>query len=212
MPRHSVVTTSLNRTPTELRRRRSLNPTSVNLSTAAMKRAPWSIAAPPPRREHPSLPPLEFTMKRLTPLFALSLFAAAGFAQAAPNCTLKLKGNDQMQYDLKTATVSASCPTISIELTHTGKLPAQVMGHNVVISASKDLPGITADGMKAGAAAGYVAKGDVRVLAATPVAGGGATVRAKLAGKRLKAGGDYSFYCSFPGHAAIMKGKLVVTK
>ena len=151
-------------------------------------------------------------MKIIAPLLALSLFAAAGFAQAAPNCTLKLKGNDQMQFDLKTATVSASCPTISIELTHTGKLPAQAMGHNVVISASTDLPGVTSAGMKAGAAAGYVAKGDARVLAATPVAGGGATVRAKLAGKRLKPGGDYSFYCSFPGHAAIMKGKLVVTK
>ena len=120
-------------------------------------------------------------MKPANTLLALSLFAAAGIVQAAPNCTLKLKGNDQMQFDLKTATVSAACPTINIELTHTGKMPAQAMGHNVVISASKDLPGVTAAGMKAGAAAGYVAKGDARVLAATPVAGGGATVRAKLA-------------------------------
>lgn len=152
-------------------------------------------------------------MKTLvTSLLAISLLAAAGLAQAAPNCTLKLKGDDRMQYDLKTATVSASCPTISIELTHVGKMPAQAMGHNVVISATKDLSAIAAAGMKAGAAAGYVPKADVRVLAATPVAGGGATVRAKFAGKRLKAGGDYSFYCSFPGHSAIMKGKLVVTK
>ena len=150
-------------------------------------------------------------MKLANTLFALSLLATAGIVQAAPNCTLKLKGNDQMQFDLKTATVSAACPVINIELTHTGKMPAQVVGHNVVISASKDLPAVTAAGMKAGAAAGYVAKGDARVLAATPVAGGGATVRAKLAGKSLKAGGDYSFYCSFPGHSALMKGKLVVT-
>ncbi|HWU52342.1 MAG TPA: plastocyanin/azurin family copper-binding protein, partial [Tahibacter sp.] len=31
-----------------------------------------------------------------------------------------------------------------------------------------------------------------------------------FAGSALKAGGDYSFFCSFPGHWAIMKGKLIV--
>lgn len=147
-----------------------------------------------------------------TSLLALALLTAAGLAHAAPNCTLKLKGDDRMQFDLKTATVSASCATISIELTHVGKMTAQVMGHNVVISATKDVAGIAADGMKAGAAAGYVRKGDARVLATTPVVGGGGTARATLAGKRLTPGGDYSFSCSFPGHSAIMKGKLVVTK
>jgi len=147
-----------------------------------------------------------------TPLLALSLLAAAGLAQAAPNCTIKLKGNDAMQYDLKTATVSASCATITIELTHTGKMPVAAMGHNVVISASKDIAAVSAAGMKAGAAGGYLPKADARVLSATAMIGGGKSTRAKLAGNKLKAGGDYSFYCSFPGHSAIMKGKLVVTK
>ncbi len=116
-----------------------------------------------------------------------------------------------MQFDLKTATVSASCPTINIVLVHVGKLPAQAMGYNVVVSATQDLSGIVAAGIKAGAAAGYVPKAGPRVLAATPMVGGGATARARLAGKRLTAGGDDSFYCSFPGHSAIMPGKLVVT-
>lgn len=151
-------------------------------------------------------------MKASTTVLGLALLACAGFAHAAPNCTLKLKGDDRMQFDLKTATVSASCPSITIELTHVGKMPVQAMGHNVVISMTKDLSAIAAAGIKAGAAANYVPKADARVLAATPVVGGGATTRAKLVGKRLKAGGDYSFFCSFPGHSAIMKGKLVVTK
>lgn len=152
-------------------------------------------------------------MKALTTsLLALSLLAAAGLAQAAPNCTIKLKGNDAMQFDLKTATVSASCASITIELVHTGKLPVAAMGHNVVVSATKDLSAVAAAGMKAGVAGGYVPKADARVLAATPVVGGGAKTSAKFAGKRLKAGGDYSFYCTFPGHSGIMKGKLVVTK
>lgn len=145
-------------------------------------------------------------------LLALSLLAAAGFVQAAPNCTIKLDGNDAMQFDQKTATVSATCPSITIQFAHVGKLPVTAMGHNVVISASKDVAAAAADGMKAGAAAGYVKKGDARVIAATPIVGGGAKTSAKFAGKLLKAGGDYTFYCSFPGHSGIMKGKLVVTK
>jgi azurin len=145
-------------------------------------------------------------------LLGLALLAAAGFVQAAPNCTIKLQGNDAMQFDLKTATVSASCPTITIELAHTGKLPATVMGHNVVVSSTGDVSAVAAAGMKAGAAGAYVPKGDARVLAASPIIGGGAKTSVKLSGKKLKAGGDYSYFCSFPGHSSIMKGKLVVTK
>ncbi len=117
-----------------------------------------------------------------------------------------------MQFDLKTATVSASCATINIELAHTGKLPVVAMGHNVVVSATADVSAISTAAMKAGAAAHYVPKGDARVIAATPMIGGGAKTTAKFAGSKLKAGGDYSFFCSFPGHSGIMKGKLVVTK
>ena len=145
-------------------------------------------------------------------LLAMALLGAASYAHAAPNCVVKLKGNDAMQYDLKTATVSASCPKITIELMHTGKMAAQVMGHNVVVSQTADMAAITAAGMKAGAAAGYVPKGDAKMIAATPMIGGGASTKTSFAGSKLKAGGDYSFYCSFPGHSALMKGKLVVTK
>ena len=27
---------------------------------------------------------------------------------------------------------------------------------------------------------------------------------------KLEAGGDYSFFCTFPGHISMMKGKVVV--
>jgi azurin len=142
---------------------------------------------------------------------ALAACAASATVQAAPNCTLRLKGDDRMRFDLQSATVSASCAKITVELTHTGKLAASVMGHNVVISQSADMSAINTAGMKAGAPAGYVAKGGAKVIAATPVIGGGASTRTSFAGSRLKAGGDYSFFCSFPGHAGLMKGKLVVT-
>ena len=152
-------------------------------------------------------------MKAITRSFALiGLLGAAGFAQAAGNCTVSLKGDDAMKFDLKEATVSASCPTITIELTHTGKLPAAAMGHNVVVTATKDLDAVARDGIKAGVAGHYVNKADARVIAATTLVGGGQKTKVSFPGKKLTAGGDYSFFCSFPGHSMLMKGKLVVTR
>ncbi len=150
---------------------------------------------------------------KLSRTFAtIALLSAAGMAQAAGNCTVSLKGDDAMKFDLKEATVSASCPTITIELTHTGKMPVAAMGHNVVVSKTADLAGVARDGMKAGAAGAYVPANDTRVIAHTSLIGGGQKTRITFPGKKLAAGGDYSFFCSFPGHSTLMKGKLVVTK
>ena len=148
-------------------------------------------------------------MKNIPLLAAgLVLLGVAAHASAAPNCTIKLQGNDAMQFDLKTATVSASCATIDIQLVHAGKLPVTAMGHNVVVSATADVSAISMAGMKAGAAANYVPKGDARVIAATPMIGGGGKTSTKFAGGKLKAGGDYSFFCSFPGHEGLMHGTV----
>jgi azurin len=152
-------------------------------------------------------------MKAITRSFALiGLLGAAGFAQAAGNCTVSLKGDDAMKFDLKEATVSASCPTITVELTHTGKMPVAAMGHNVVITATKDVDAVARDGIKAGVAGHYINKADARVIAATTLVGGGQKTKITFPGKKLTAGGDYTFFCSFPGHSMLMKGKLVVTK
>jgi len=144
------------------------------------------------------------TSRRL--LLALALVGAAGAAQAAGNCTVSLKGNDAMQFDLKEATVSASCATV------TGKLPATAMGHNVVVSTTADMAGVNRDAIRAGVANNYVPAKDARVIAHTTLIGGGQKTQVRFPGNKLTAGGDYSFYCSFPGHSAMMKGKLVVTR
>lgn len=148
--------------------------------------------------------------KLIIATLGLGLLAFGGTAMAS-NCTIKLKGDDRMQFDQKEITVSAACKTINIELEHTGKLPAAAMGHNVVVAATADVQAINAAGAKAGAAAGYLPAGDAKVLGATDMIGGGASTKASFPGSKLKAGGDYTFFCSFPGHAALMKGKLVVT-
>jgi len=140
------------------------------------------------------------------------LLGVAGFAQAAGNCTVAIRGDDAMKFDIKEATVSASCPTITVELTHTGKMPAAAMGHNVVITAAKDMDAVARDGIKAGVAGNYINKADPRVIATTTLVGGGQKTKVTFPGKKLTVGGDYAFFCSFPGHSMLMKGKLIVTK
>lgn len=144
---------------------------------------------------------------RLFLLCALLLSAAAA---QADDCVIDLKADDAMKFDRSEVSVAASCKSIEIKLSHVGKLPVTAMGHNVVIAESANVQGIGQDGLKAGAAANYVAADDKRAIAHTSLVGGGASTSVKFAGAALKPGGDYSFFCSFPGHWAVMKGKLTV--
>lgn len=148
-------------------------------------------------------------MKRYIAIFGLVLLGAVGTAQAQ-NCTITLEGNDRMQFNQKSVSVSASCPTITVELKHTGSLPVAAMGHNVVITETANANDVAQAGIKAGAPA-YVPEGDARVIAATEMVGGGQSTSISFPGNKLTAGGDYTFFCSFPGHSAIMRGKVEVT-
>ncbi|MFZ7096517.1 azurin [Luteimonas dalianensis] len=148
-------------------------------------------------------------MKRYFAIFGLVLLGAVGTAQAQ-NCTISLEGNDRMQFNEKAVSVSASCPSITVELKHTGSLPVAAMGHNVVISETADVADVAQAGIKAGAPQ-YLPEGDARVIAATDMIGGGQTTSITFPGSKLTAGGDYTFFCSFPGHSGIMRGKVEVT-
>jgi azurin len=139
---------------------------------------------------------------------AISLLFA-GSALAA-NCSIDLDSNDAMKFDKASVTVSADCPEITIKLTHSGQLPKTAMGHNVVISPSDVWQAAAQDGMKAGVEADYVTAGDARVIAHTTVIGGGEATSVTCPGSALTAGTAYTFYCSFPGHWALMKGELIV--
>jgi azurin len=52
--------------------------------------------------------------------------------------------------------------------------------------------------------------GDPRIIAATELIGGGeqTTVTFDLSG--LEPGGDYTFFCTFPGHFVLMNGKFII--
>jgi azurin len=131
-------------------------------------------------------------------------------AAVVENCATTIEGSDAMQYSVGSIVVPASCSEFTINLKHVGKLPVTAMGHNVVVSSQSDMQGVNADGIAAGADAHYVKAGDARVLAASEMVGGGQSTSLTLPVSKLQAGGPYVFFCSFPGHAALMKGTISV--
>lgn len=139
----------------------------------------------------------------------LGLFATPAIAA---ECKATVESTDAMQFKTSALVVPASCKQFAITLKHTGKLPRNAMGHNLVLGKTVDMGAINADGMKAGLASQYVKPGDARVLAASKVIGGGETTTVNIPVGKLKAGESYSYFCSFPGHAALMKGTLKIGK
>ncbi len=90
--------------------------------------------------------------------------------------------------------------------THSGKLPAKVMGHDWVLARDSDMSAIVNAALAAGSKSGYVPEGDARIIAATKVVGGGQSDTIKFSTTRLQEGLRYAFFCTSPGHAAIMRG------
>jgi azurin len=124
-------------------------------------------------------------------------------------CSLSIEGNDQIQYNKKELHVSKSCKEVTLTLKHVGQLAANVMGHNWVLSATADYQALAQAGQAAGAP-NYLPAGDARVLASTNVIGGGQEISIKFDTSKLTVGGDYTYFCSFPGHFVLMNGKLIV--
>ena len=141
---------------------------------------------------------------------AAALLGALQFAPhahaAADPCKLEISGNDQMQYDKQELSAPASCKEITVTLHHSGKLPKEAMGHDWVLVNGPDVAAVANAGMSAGAAKDYVPDNDKRVLAHTKVVGGGETTSVTFPASILKAGGNYQYLCTFPGHSALMHG------
>ena len=147
-------------------------------------------------------------------MFAKVTFAALLSVMAVPamaaQCDATIEGNDAMQFNTKEIVIDKSCDEFTINLVHTGKLPKAAMGHNVVITKAADKQGVANDATAAGPANDYLKADDARVIAHTKLLGGGEKDSVTFKTDALEAGGDYDFFCSFPGHWAIMSGKVVV--
>jgi len=136
----------------------------------------------------------------------LLLASGAGWAD---DCHISVEGNDLMQYQEHKLMVPATCTEVELTLKHIGTLAAKVMGHNWVLAKTTDVAPIANAGLAAGYEHNYQPPGDRRIIAATPIVGGGESVTVKFSTAALVPGGDYTYFCSSPGHWSMMKGKFV---
>ena len=134
--------------------------------------------------------------------------ASTAAAPAAGNCATTVESNDNMQFNTKDIQVSKACKEFTVTLKHTGTQPKTSMGHNLVIGKSEDMDGIFKDGVGA-ATTDYVKPDDARVVAHTKLIGGGEEASLTLDPAKL-ASGEYKFACTFPGHGALMNGKVTL--
>ena len=131
--------------------------------------------------------------------------ADAAAAPAAGNCATTVEANE---FNTKEIQVSKACKEFTITLKHTGTQPKTSMGHNIVIGKAEDMDGIFKDGVGA-ADTDYVKPDDARVVAHTKLIGGGEESSLTLDPAKL-ADGEYKFACTFPGHGALMNGKVTL--
>jgi azurin len=143
---------------------------------------------------------------------AIVFAAALSGPVLAAACDVEIESNDAMQFNKTSIAVPASCKQFTVKLKHVGKLPKAAMGHNWVLSKAADAQGVAADGIGAGVDKAYVKPGDSRVIAHTKVIGGGESDAVSFDVAKLKAGENYAWFCSFPGHAGVMKGTLALAK
>lgn len=150
-------------------------------------------------------------MNKIASLLAGATLLASGAVHAqSGECEATIESNDAMQYNKKEMTVPSSCEEFTVKLVHTGKMEKSVMGHNWVLTESSEAQATATDGMAAGIDNGYLKPDDERIIAATDLIGGGEESSVTFSVSDLKKSGDYTFFCSFPGHISLMKGTLKV--
>ena len=74
-------------------------------------------------------------MKNLN-IFMLLIVSTISLDSFSADCEPIIEGNDALQFNSKAMSVSASCETVTVTLKHTGQLPANIMGHNWVLTLS----------------------------------------------------------------------------
>ncbi|MGS7250414.1 azurin [Pseudomonas sp. SK] len=141
---------------------------------------------------------------------AVSLLTLASASVFAAECSVTVDSTDQMSFNTKEIVIDKSCKQFTVNLEHSGKLPKNVMGHNIVISKAADMQPIATEGLSAGIDKAYLKEGDERVIAHTKIIGAGEKDSVTFDVSKLAAGTDYGFFCSFPGHISMMKGTVVV--
>ena len=164
----------------------------------AKKAAPAKKEAKPAAKKAAPAKPAEVAKKPA---------ATPGVKDDGKVVTVEITGNDMMKYNLSEINIPAG-RTVKLTLKHTGKLAANIMGHNFVLLKKGTNVAQFSTKAIAAKATGYIPASDkASVIAHTKVVGGGESTTIEFA---APAAGTYDYICTFPGHSAMMKGKLIV--
>ena len=126
---------------------------------------------------------------------------------ATTGATLEIEANDQMKFNLSELKAVAG-KEITLVLKNVGKMDKTVMGHNLIIlKQGTDVAEYAKKAMSAKDTDYIPVSETASVIAHTKLTGGGETDKITFT---ITEKGTYDFICSFPGHYALMKGKLIV--
>lgn len=128
----------------------------------------------------------------------------------AQTCELEISGNDQLQYNKSELLVPSGCTEITLTLEHEGSMEVEQMGHNWVLAETEHWRDVAESGQTAGLENDYLPQDDERVIVHTDMIGGGESTSVTFDVSQLDADTEYTFFCSFPGHWAVMNGEFVI--
>jgi azurin len=121
--------------------------------------------------------------------------------------SITVESGDDMRYNTDRIEVEAG-QTVELTLVHTGEMSIQAMGHNLVIlKADTDTEAFATAAMNAAANDYIPSDMEDGIVAYTDLIGGGEQTTIEFEAPEP---GTYTFICSFPGHAGIMRGEFVV--
>lgn len=138
--------------------------------------------------------------------------ASGTTAAAAPAANavreIEITANDAMKFSVTEIRAQAG-EQLRVTLTNLGNMPKQAMGHNWVLLVAMDDAAVVA--LAQGAAANapeYMPADATKIIAHTKLLGPKQSDTVEFNAPATP--GVYPFVCTFPGHAALMRGKLIV--
>ena len=152
---------------------------------------------------------MKLDLKNILIKYILSVFMLLNVSYVfAENCKIDISGSDMMKFDTNEINIDKDCEKFFVNLKHSGNLPVNAMGHNIVILESKNLQKIISKiNMSHGIEKGFMPEME-EVLFKSKMIGGGEETTLELDPNVFNSEKEYIFICSFPGHFALMKGKL----
>ena len=152
------------------------------------------------------LPILTFVLLAVGGVFT-SVYLKAAKAEEKVDVTIEVKGTDTMMYD-KTAFEVKAGQKVKLVFKNIGKLPKAAMGHNLVIlKKGVNVATFCSEAIKFAAKDYFPETKKDDVVATTKLLGPGESDTVIFTAPEA---GTYDYVCTFPGHFALMKGKMTV--